>query len=107
MEISLPMIDSILFPKEQAQWTRLGDYHDIAQLHNKFWRDGNFGNQLLKVHEDKGPEEGKDDACDSDCHFLDLGIPFRSFGFATSTSDCSNIAMTILKPTAMRHCLPH
>ena len=75
MEISLPMIDSILFPKEQAQWAKLGDYHDIAQLHNRFWRDGNFRNQLLKVHEDKGPEEGKDDACDSDCHFLDLGIP--------------------------------
>lgn len=89
---SIPMINSILHTEEQAFWKKLPDKYELAQLHRKFWVQGEYDN-LLNVEEDaaeddegaakvtegaigfvEGAAENNDDV-GPECYVLDLGSP--------------------------------
>ena len=43
MTDSIPMIDSILYPRHKAKWEKLDESDDLlVRLHRKFWLDGNY-----------------------------------------------------------------
>ncbi|KAF8473736.1 hypothetical protein DFH94DRAFT_764217 [Russula ochroleuca] len=97
-------IDSIIHPKEKAMWEKVEDTSALAQLHRKFWLQGEYKDKLLGVHKDRveegegaeegedteegeGAEEGEDteegegaeegdddDDIGPECHILDIGI---------------------------------
>jgi hypothetical protein len=83
------MIDSILFPRHKAQWRKFTDEEVPAQLHRKFWVQGEYNN-LFNVDEEAAEEAAEEateatmvveDTAEDDedvgpeCHVLDLGIP--------------------------------
>ncbi|KAN0127599.1 hypothetical protein V8E53_014577 [Lactarius tabidus] len=72
MTDSIRMIDTILHPEEQAFWRKLPNTYELAQLHRKFWVQGEY-DKLLNVDEDEGDAE--DDEVSPKCHVLDIGIP--------------------------------
>jgi hypothetical protein len=79
MEGSLSTYGSII-PKYRAQWEKLNDNEALAQLHRKFWPQGEpskSDSELLNIHddEDADSEEGEDNEIGPGCYVLDLGIP--------------------------------
>jgi hypothetical protein len=89
LSLATPMmtdnIDSIISPEQKAVWKKVKDTSPLAQLHRRFWLQGEYKDKLLGVH--KGvhkdrAEEGEDDDDDDgdddigpECHILDIGIP--------------------------------
>jgi hypothetical protein len=73
MTDSIRMIDTILHPEEQAPWRKLPNTYQLAQLHRKFWVQGEY-DKLLNIDEDEGAAEDDDDVSPK-CHVLDIGIP--------------------------------
>lgn len=74
MADSIRMIDSILHPEEQASWKKLPDTYALAQLHNKFWIQGESGDILLNPNEPEDKGDGDDDIGPS-CDVLNMGMP--------------------------------
>jgi hypothetical protein len=101
MADSIPMIDSILHPREKAKWEKLDGDEEEVQLHRKFWVQCEY-NKLFKVEEEAAEDaelaakvidaveiakcvaeviEGvvggaaeDDDDVGPECHLLDVGI---------------------------------
>jgi hypothetical protein len=52
MTDSIPMIDTILRPRDKAKWEKLDDDEcEEVQLHRKFWIQGEY-NKLFNVEEE-------------------------------------------------------
>jgi hypothetical protein len=104
MADSIPMIDSILRPREKAKWEKLDGDEEEVQLHRKFWVQCEY-NKLFNVEEEAAEDDERaakvidaveiakrvaeviegitgvvegaaedDDAVGPECHLLDIGI---------------------------------
>ncbi|KAF8256445.1 hypothetical protein EI94DRAFT_1837385 [Lactarius quietus] len=64
-----PAIDSIIQSWNKDKWKKLDQLHEIAQLHERFWCQGAYKDELLNTPEDEDSEIGPG------CFVLDIGIP--------------------------------
>ncbi|KAF8257023.1 hypothetical protein EI94DRAFT_1792232 [Lactarius quietus] len=64
-----PAIDSIIQSWNKDKWKKLDQRHEIAQLHERFWCQGAYKDELLNTPEDEDSEIGPG------CFVLDIGIP--------------------------------